>query len=221
MLRGERRRGDALRQLLLLLLHTRQLQLRQLRCMGQDYSRLLLIYRTEGQVMVMLNLLLLLLLLMLLLLMLLLLMLLLMLLMVQFMNVVVIVAVIVVCRSVIIVIGMLMKNQMIVVLALMSVMTLPVITVQVQPRHRHTDTRVRRPHALSPVWVIIGITSYTKVSVRAGPSLRYFQRRIVRVKLPLVLLTLAYLVKGKLFDAFLRAVAAQQHLDQLVHGGLL
>lgn len=41
------------------------------------------------------------------------------------------------------------------------------------------------------------------------------------MQLPLVLLALADLVQRELLDAFLRAVAAQQHLDQLVYGGLL
>lgn len=71
------------------------------------------------------------------------------------------------------------------------------------------------------MWVIIWVTSDTKMSIRASPSLRDLKRRIIGVQFPLVLLAFADLVERKLFHRFLGAVAAQQHLDQLVYGGLL
>lgn len=41
------------------------------------------------------------------------------------------------------------------------------------------------------------------------------------MQFPLVLLAFADLVERELLDAFFGAVATQQHLDELVYGGLL
>jgi len=59
------------------------------------------------------------------------------------------------------------------------------------------------------------------MSIRAGPPLRNLERGIVGVQFPLVLFAFADLVERELLHRFFGAVATQQHLDQLVYGGLL
>lgn len=83
------------------------------------------------------------------------------------------------------------------------------------------DFSIEEGTHFSPVRIVIGIAPYAEMPVNACPPLRDFKGRVVRMQFPLVLLALADLVQRELLDAFLRTVAAQQHLDQLVHGGLL
>jgi hypothetical protein len=64
--------------------------------------------------------------------------------------------------------------------------------------------------------IVIGIAPDAEVTINAGPALRHLQRRIVGVQFPLVFLALADLVEGKLLDPFVRAVTAEEHLDELV-----
>ena len=73
----------------------------------------------------------------------------------------------------------------------------------------------------SSLRIVVRIASYTKMAIGACPSLRDLKGQIVRMQLPLILLSFAHFVQRELLDAFFGTVAAQQHLDQLVHGGLL
>ena len=69
---------------------------------------------------------------------------------------------------------------------------------------------------LSPVRIVIWVTPDAQMTIGAAPALRHLQGRVVGVEFSLVLLALAHLVKRELLDSLVRAVAAQEHLYQLV-----
>lgn len=74
---------------------------------------------------------------------------------------------------------------------------------------------------LPSVLIVIWVTPDAKMPIHAGPSLRNLKWRIVGVQFPLVLFAFADLVERELLYRLLGAVATQQHLNQLIYGGLL